>query len=68
VGLGGRWYRYHSECGTFNKITILGQPSLSSAPPDDGKSLSLADAERTAVNALLEKYITLGPGIVENAG
>ena len=25
-------------------------------------------AERTAVNALLKKYITLGPDIVENAG
>ena len=70
VGLDGRWYRYHSECGTFNEITIPGQPSLSSAPPppDDGKSLSLADAERACVNALLEKYITLGPDIVENAG
>ena len=70
VGLDGRWYRYHSECGTFNEITIPGQPSLSSAPPppDGGKSLSLADAERTAVNAPLEKYITPGPDIVENAG
>lgn len=70
VGLDGRWFRYHSECGTFNEIIIPDQPSLSSAPPppDDGKSLSLADAERAAVNALLEKYITLGPDIVETAG
>lgn len=70
VGLDGRWFRYHSECGTFNEIIIPDQPSLSSAPPppDNGKSLSLADAERAAVNALLEKYITLGPDIVENAG
>lgn len=70
VGLDGRWFRYHSECGTFNEIIIPDLPSLSSAPPppDDGKSLSLADAERAAVNALLEKYITLGPDIVETAG
>ena len=32
----------------------------------EGRSLPLADAERAAVNAVLEKYITLGPGIVEN--
>ena len=70
VGLDGRWFRYHSECGTFNEITIPGQPQLSSVPPPptEGRSLSLADAERTAVNAVLEKYITLGPGIVENVG
>ena len=34
----------------------------------EGRSLPLADAERAAVNAVLEKYITLGPGIVENVG
>lgn len=70
VGLDGRWFRYHSECGTFNEITIPGQPQLSSAPPPpaEGKSLPLADSERAAVNAVLEKYITLGPGIVENVG
>ena len=68
VGLDGRWFRYHSECGTFNEITIPGQPQLSSVPPPsaEGRSLRLADAERAAVNAVLEKYITLGPGIVEN--
>lgn len=70
VGLDGRWFRYHSECGTFNEIIIPDQPSLASVPPlpDNGKSLSLTDAERAAVNALLEKYITLGSDIVENAG
>ena len=70
VGLDGRWFRYHSECGTFNEITIPGQPQLSSVPPPsaEGRSLRLADAERAAVNAVLEKYITLGPGIVENVG
>ena len=34
----------------------------------EGRSLPLADAERAAVNAVLEKYITLGLGIVENVG
>ena len=70
VGLDGRWFRYHSECGTFNEITIPGQPQLTSAPPPpaEGRGLPLADAERAAVNAVLKKYITLGPSIVENVG
>lgn len=70
IGLGGRWFHYHSECGTFHKMAAPNYSGLSSALalPAEVKYLSLSDAERTGVNGILEKYVTLGPDMVENAG
>lgn len=46
--IGERTYDYHSECGTFNDNL-------------NNQNLSVAAKEKKSINAILARYITLGP-------
>lgn len=46
--IGERIYDYHSECGTFNDNV-------------NNQNLSVAVKEKESINAILARYITLGP-------
>lgn len=66
VNLGGRLLYYHSECGTFNELSIDNASAMSAQAQEmGGRSLSLSEDEQAGVNAILEQYITLGPDITE---
>lgn len=60
INLKGYWTYYNSDSGILN-IYDLGEMSIYSAVVQDvsGKSLVLSEEDRTTVNAILEKYITL---------
>lgn len=59
--VGGLIMSYHSSCGTLNMVT----PSHISHKEPEGKSLNLSDEETEKLNAILEKYVTLGWDVIE---
>lgn len=63
INIKGHMTYYHSDCGTFNKYNLAEMSTYSSKVQEvSGKSLVLSEEDRTTVNAILEKYITLGIG------
>lgn len=61
INLNGHWAHYNSESGILNKYNIKDLSVYSSAVQEvSGTSLVLSDEDRITVNAILEKYITLG--------
>lgn len=46
--INGKIYHYHSACGTLNDT-------------GNDRCLTLADTEKESINAVLGKYVTLGP-------
>ena len=61
INLKGQWAHYNSESGLLNKYNVKDLSVYSSKVQEvSGKSLVLSEEDRTTVNAILEKYITLG--------
>ncbi len=61
INLKGHWAHYNSESGILNKYNVKDLSVYSSKVQEvTGKSLVLSDEDRITVNAILEKYITLG--------
>ena len=61
INLKGHWSQYNSESGILNKYNVKDMSVYSSKVQEvSGKSLVLSEEDRTTVNAILEKYITLG--------
>lgn len=61
VNLKGNLMYYDSSSGTINKYNLADMSIYSSKEPNaSGKSLVLSEEDRITVNAILEKYITLG--------
>ncbi|MBQ2767715.1 MAG: hypothetical protein IJF49_06525 [Clostridia bacterium] len=61
INLKGRWTYYASDSGILNKYDLSDMSIYSSKEQNvSGKSLVLSEEDRLAVNAILEKYITLG--------
>lgn len=69
INLKGSWTYYDSNSGTLNKYNFADMSIYSSADISfdsisdkgfSGKSLVLSDEDRITINAILEKYISLG--------
>lgn len=61
INLKGNLMQYNSDSGILNKYNLADMSIYSSAKQDvNRKSLVLSEEERTTVNTILEKYITLG--------
>ena len=61
LNLKGYWTYYDSNSGTLNKYNFADITSYSSSKQGiDGKSLVLSEEDKATVNAILEKYISLG--------
>ena len=61
INLKGYWTYYDSNSGTLNKYNFADVTSYSSSKQGiDGKSLVLSEEDKATVNAILEKYISLG--------
>ena len=61
INLKGHWSQYNSESGILNRYNVKDMSVYSSKVQEvSGKSLVLSEEDRTTVNAILEKYITLG--------
>lgn len=61
INLKGHWAHYNSESGLLNKYNVKDLSVYSSKVQEvSGKSLVLSEEDRATVNAILEKYITLG--------
>ena len=61
INLKGHWSQYNSESGILNRYDVKDMSVYSSKVQEvSGKSLVLSEEDRTTVNAILEKYITLG--------
>jgi len=61
INLKGHWSHYNSESGILNKYNVKDMSVYSSKVQEvSGKSLVLSEEDRITVNAMLEKYITLG--------
>jgi hypothetical protein len=61
INLKGHWAHYNSESGILNKYNVKDLSVYSSKVQEvSGKSLVLSEEDRITVNAILEKYITLG--------
>ena len=61
ISLKGHLMYYNSDNGTLNKYNLADMSIYSSTVQEvSGKSLVLSEEDRTTVNAILEKYITLG--------
>lgn len=61
VNLKGNLMYYDSSSGTLNKYNLADLSIYSSKESNvSGKSVVLSDEDRATVNAILEKYITLG--------
>ena len=61
INLKGHWSQYDSESGILNKYNVNDLSIYSSKIQNvSGKSLILSEEDRMIVNAILEKYITLG--------
>ena len=61
INLKGHWAHYNSESGILNKYNVKDLSVYSSKVQEaTGKSLVLSDEDRSTVNSILEKYITLG--------
>ena len=61
INLKGNLIHYNSDSGILNKYNLADMSIYSSKEQDaSGKSLVLSEEDRTTVNAILEKYITLG--------
>ena len=61
INLKGQLMYYNSENGTLNKYSLVDMSTYSSKEQDiSGESLVLSEDDRKTVNAILEKYITLG--------
>lgn len=61
INLKGRWSHYNSESGILNKYDFKDMSAYSSKVQEvNGESFVLSEEDRTTVNAILEKYITLG--------
>ena len=61
INLKGFWTYYDSNSGTLNMYYFAEVTSYSSSKQGiDGKSLVLSEEDKTTVNAILEKYISLG--------
>ena len=59
--LKGHWSYYNSESGILNEYNVKNMSVYSSKVQEvSGKSLVLSEEDRETVNAILEKYITLG--------
>lgn len=60
INLKGHIIYYHSDCGTFSKYNLAEMSTYSAKVQEvNGKSLMLSEEDRTAVNTILQKYITL---------
>lgn len=60
INLQGYWTHYDSESGILNKYDLKEMSVYSSKVQEvNGKSLVLSEEDRTTVNTILEKYITL---------
>ena len=61
INLKGHMTYYNSESGILNQYDLENMSVYSSKEPEvSGKSLVLSEEDRAAINAILEKYITLG--------
>lgn len=61
INLKGHWTHYDSETGILNRYNLKDMSVYSSKIQEvNGKSIILSEEDRTTVNAILEKYITLG--------
>ena len=61
INLKGHLLYYNSDNGTINKYNLKDMSIYSSKVQDvSGKSLVLSEEDIATVNAILEKYITLG--------
>ena len=61
INLKGYWTYYDSNSGALNKYNFADMTSYSSSKQGiDGKSLVLSEEDKATVNAILEKYISLG--------
>ena len=61
INLKGHWTHYDSETGILNRYNLKDMSVYSSKVQEvNGKSIILSEEDRTTVNAILEKYITLG--------
>ena len=61
INLKGNLLYYNSDNGTINKYNLKDMSIYSSKVQDvSGKSLVLSEEDIATVNAILEKYITLG--------
>lgn len=60
INLKGHWTYYNSNSGILNQYDLSDMSIYSSVVQDvSGKSLVLSEEDRTTVNSILEKYITL---------
>lgn len=60
INLKGHLMHYNSDSGALSKYSLSDMPVLSSQEPSvGGESFMLSDADRAAVNAILDKYISL---------
>lgn len=61
INLKGHLTYYNSENGIFNQYDLKDMSVYSSKEQEvNGKSLVLSEEDRTTVNAIIERYITLG--------
>lgn len=61
INLKGNLMQYNSDSGILNKYNLADMSIYSSVEQDvNGKSLVLSEEDKTTVNTILEKYITLG--------
>ena len=61
INLKGIIYYYHSSCGSFEYVALSSVSSFSAIKPEiKGKTMTLNEEEKETINAILEKYITLG--------
>ena len=69
INLNGRLYYYCSDSGTLEKFDLSEMTYFSAQTPAvNHKCLTLSDAQKTLVNAILEKYITLDSNVVSQGG